>query len=172
MAAEVRRAAPAPQRVGIGYDVHRLIPGLTLTLGGVRLESDYGLEGHSDADVLLHAIMDALLGAASLGDIGQHFPPGDPLYRGVSSLLLLRHCRKLLDERSWSVVNVDSTVIAERPRIGPHAAAMRAAIAEALRIDEDCVGVKATTNEGLGFAGRQEGIAAFAVALLQKEEQQ
>jgi 2-C-methyl-D-erythritol 2,4-cyclodiphosphate synthase len=156
-------------RVGIGYDVHRLVAGLPLTLGGVRLEHTHGLEGHSDADVLLHAMVDALLGAASLGDIGRHFPQSDPRYRGASSLLFLEHARDLLREAGWSVVNLDSTVIAERPTLGPHVPAMRRAIAGALSIDDACVGIKATTNEGLGFAGREEGIAAFAVALLQKE---
>jgi 2-C-methyl-D-erythritol 2,4-cyclodiphosphate synthase len=156
-------------RVGIGYDVHRLVAGLPLMLGGVRLEHDQGLEGHSDADVLVHAMVDALLGAASLGDIGQHFPPSDPRYRGVSSLLFLQRVRYLLQEAGWSVVNLDSSVIAEQPRISPYLPAMRRAIAGALLIDDDRVGIKATTNEGLGFAGRKEGIAAFAVALLEKE---
>lgn len=158
------------QRVGIGYDVHRLVPGAPLMLGGVRLEHTHGLDGHSDADVLLHAIIDALLGAAGLGDIGQQFPPGDPRYRGISSLVLLECTAGLLRERGWTVVNLDSSAIAEQPRINPHVAAMRRAIAGALGIAEDAVGIKATTNEGLGFAGRQEGIAAFAVALVQKEQ--
>ena len=157
------------QRVGIGYDVHRFVAGRPLVLGGVRLEHTHGLEGHSDADVLVHAIMDALLGAAALGDIGQHFPPSDPRYSGISSLVLLECTGALLRESGWSVVNVDSTLIAEVPRVNPHVPAMRQAMAGTLGIPEDHVGVKATTNEGLGFAGRREGIAAFAVALVQKE---
>lgn len=158
------------QRVGFGYDVHRLVAGLPLVLGGVSIEYTHGLEGHSDADVLLHAMMDALLGAASLGDIGRHFPPGDPQYRGISSLTLLAHSHRLIQQARWSIVNLDSTVIAQQPRIAPYVQAMQHAIASTLTISEDCIGIKATTNEGLGFTGRQEGIAAFAVALLQRNE--
>lgn len=157
-------------RVGFGYDVHRLVAGLPLVLGGVAIEYSHGLEGYSDADVLLHAMMDALLGAASQGDIGRHFPPGDPRYRGISSLTLLAHTHHLIQQAGWNVVNLDSTVITEKPRIAPHVPAMQQVIASTLNVAEDCVGIKATTNEGLGFTGRREGIAAFAVALLQRNE--
>ena len=155
-------------RVGNGYDIHRLVAGRPLILGGVRLEhpEGLGLEGHSDADVLVHALMDALLGALSLGDIGLHFPPSDPRWKGADSLELLGRVRDLVRERGWRVENVDTVVVAERPRLGPHIAAMRAAIAQALEIDAGQVGVKATTNERLGPTGREEGIAAHAVALL------
>jgi 2-C-methyl-D-erythritol 2,4-cyclodiphosphate synthase len=153
-------------RVGIGYDVHRLAAGRALVLGGVHFDFPQGLEGHSDADVLLHAIMDALLGAAVLGDIGTHFPPGDPDYKDISSLELLRRVRALLAERGWRVVNIDATVIAEAPRLAGRVAEMRGLVAAASGIDSSQVGIKATTNEGLGFVGRGEGIAALAVALL------
>ena len=155
-------------RVGTGYDVHPFAEGRTLMLGGVEFPHHRGLRGHSDADVLLHAIADALLGAAALGDIGRHFPPGDPQYEGVSSLLLLARVAGLLLAEGWVVVNVDSTLVAERPRIGDSTTAMRAHIASALNIDAARVGVKATTNEGLGFVGREEGIAAMAVALIRR----
>lgn len=157
-----------PLRVGTGYDVHRLVEGIPLVLGGVTIAHTHGLDGHSDADVLTHALMDALLGAASLGDIGQHFPPHDPHYRSISSIVLLRRVADLLRREGWAVVNCDTTVIAEAPRIGPHVATMRTALAEALAIDITQVGIKATTNETLGFAGRREGIAALAVALLER----
>ncbi|HEX5504237.1 MAG TPA: 2-C-methyl-D-erythritol 2,4-cyclodiphosphate synthase [Thermomicrobiales bacterium] len=158
----------AGARVGIGYDVHRFAPGRRLVLGGVVIPHDRGLLGHSDADVVLHAVMDALLGAAALGDIGRHFPPDDPAYRDSDSRALLAAVRDLLAGAGWRPVNVDCTVLAERPRIAPHVAAMRAAIGAALGLPADCVGVKATTNEGLGFVGREEGIAAFAVALIER----
>lgn len=150
--------------VGIGYDVHRLAPGRKLVLGGVELASDLGLVGYSDADVVAHAVMDALLGAAGLGDIGQHFPPGDPRYAGANSLELLCHVARLLGEGFWGIVNVDVTVIAERPKISPHTADMRRRLGDAAGVEPSRVSVKATTNEGLGFIGRGEGIAAIAVA--------
>jgi 2-C-methyl-D-erythritol 4-phosphate cytidylyltransferase/2-C-methyl-D-erythritol 2,4-cyclodiphosphate synthase len=151
-------------RTGIGYDVHRLVPGRKLTLGGVVIPFDRGLDGHSDADVLLHAICDALLGACAQGDIGQHFPPSDRAYQGISSVALLERVRSLVSGRSVSIVNLDATVVAEAPRIGPYSAQMRHLIADTLTIPVDSVSIKATTNEGLGFAGRQEGIAALAIA--------
>lgn len=153
-------------RVGIGYDVHRLVPGRRLVLGGVEIAGDLGLEGHSDADVLLHAIGDALLGAAGLGDLGRHFPPGDERWRDVPSTRLLREIAHLLTDAGWQVSNVDATVIAEWPRVAPYRDEMRVRIAEALGIPVASVSVKATTNEGLGFVGRGEGIAALAVALV------
>lgn len=156
------------QRVGIGYDVHRLVPGRPLVLGGVTIPHERGLDGHSDADVLLHAVMDAMLGALALGDIGQHFPPGDTAFRNISSLILLERVSALVAERGWSLGNVDITVIAEAPRIAPYAEAMRGNLAAATGITTDRISIKATTNEGLGFLGRQEGIAALAVALLDK----
>jgi 2-C-methyl-D-erythritol 2,4-cyclodiphosphate synthase len=154
----------AETRVGIGYDVHRLVEGRALVLGGVRIESERGLEGHSDADALLHAVMDALLGAAGMADIGQHFPPGDERYRDASSLDLLGRVRATIEGEGWRVGNVDVTVIAERPRLAPYVPQMKTAIGGALGIPQLRVGVKATTNEGLGFLGRGEGIAAIAVA--------
>lgn len=157
---------PARPRIGYGYDVHRLVAGRRLVLGGVEIPHDLGLDGHSDADVLVHAIADALLGAAALGDIGQHFPNTDARYRGISSLLLLKEVALLLTSSGYEVGNVDATVILEQPRIMPHAGAMRANIAGALGIRPDAVSVKATTGEGLGFTGRGEGAAAHAVALL------
>ena len=157
-------------RVGNGYDIHRLVPGRPLILGGRTLEhpAGLGLDGHSDADVLVHAIMDALLGALSLGDIGKYFPPTDPKWKGADSLVLLKQVMGLVRERGWSVVNVDSVVIAERPKLKPHIEAMRAAIAERMGLDPEQVGVKATTNEKLGAEGREEGISCQAVALLFK----
>ena len=153
-------------RIGNGYDIHRLVAGRPLVLGGVRLDHRLGLDGHSDADVLVHALMDALLGALALGDIGRHFPPDDERWRGADSLVLLDHVVALLAERDWRVANVDSVVVAERPRLRPHIDAMRANLAARLGIPHDAVGVKATTNEQLGPVGREEGIAAHAVALL------
>lgn len=153
-------------RVGIGYDVHRLVEGRKLILGGVEIEHTVGLLGHSDADVLLHAISDALLGAAALGDIGKHFPDSDPVYRGISSLLLLSHVGKLLAEHGYRVGNVDATIVAQAPKLAPHIEAMRANIAEALAVDVSAISVKATTTEGLGFAGTKEGMASYAVAML------
>jgi 2-C-methyl-D-erythritol 2,4-cyclodiphosphate synthase len=155
-------------RIGNGYDIHRLVSGRPLILGGIRLDHPLGLEGHSDADVLVHALMDALLGALSLGDIGRHFPPEDPRWKGADSLQLLERVMELVRARGWQVVNVDAVVVAEQPKLKPHIEAMRAAIAARLAVEPDQVGVKATTNEGLGPTGRQEGIACHAVALLQK----
>jgi len=153
-------------RTGIGYDVHPFASGRRLVLGGVEIPSGRGLLGHSDADVLLHAIADALLGAAALGDIGQHFPPSDPAWRELDSRLLLGQVATMIGSAGFSIENVDATVIAEAPRIMPYAAAMRGTIAAILAIEIDAVSVKATTNEGLGFVGRQEGIAAIASVLL------
>ena len=157
-------------RIGNGYDIHRLVPGRPLILGGQTLEhpAGLGLDGHSDADVLVHAIMDALLGALSLGDIGKYFPPTDPKWKGADSLVLLEQVMGLVRERGWSVVNVDSVLIAERPKLKPHIEAMRAAIAERMGLEPEQVGVKATTNEKLGAEGREEGISCQAVALLSK----
>lgn len=154
------------QRVGLGYDVHRIVLGRPLVLGGVQIPAPFGLDGHSDADVLLHALMDALLGAAGLGDIGEHFPPGEERWRGISSLALLEMVSGLVRERGWEVVNVDCTVVAERPRLLSHVAEMKSAIGARLALDSGAIGIKATTNEGLGFVGREEGLAAMAVALL------
>jgi 2-C-methyl-D-erythritol 2,4-cyclodiphosphate synthase len=153
-------------RIGFGYDVHRLAPGRKLVLGGVEIPSDLGLDGHSDADVLLHAIMDALLGATGLGDIGKHFPDTDPRYRGISSLLLLRHVAELLTQHRFAVVNIDSTVVLERPRIAPHIPAMQIQIAGVLAVSPQQISIKATSQEGLGFVGSGEGAAAHAVACL------
>lgn len=157
-------------RIGNGYDIHRLVPGRPLILGGQRLEhpAGVGLDGHSDADVLVHAIMDALLGALSLGDIGKYFPPDDPQWQGADSLVLLEQVVGLVKERGWRVVNIDTVVIAERPKLKPHIAAMRDAIAARLGVEGEQVGVKATTNERLGAEGREEGISCHAVALLQR----
>ncbi len=154
-------------RVGMGYDIHRIAAGRPLVLGGVRIESDWGLEGHSDADVVLHAIGDALLGAVSLGDLGTHFPPGDPQWKGVSSLELLRLIAGKLLEARATIGNVDAMLVAEAPRIAPHRDAMRERIAEALGITPGQVSVKATTNEQLGALGRREGLAAMAVAMVE-----
>lgn len=153
-------------RVGIGYDVHPFGEKRPLKLGGVEVEHEDGLRGHSDADVLLHAITDALLGAAGLGDIGQHFPPDDPSFRGVDSLALLRHVVGLLSAVGYSVENVDATVVAERPKLQPYIPRMRQCVASALSVPETSVNVKATTSEGLGALGRGEGIAALATALI------
>jgi 2-C-methyl-D-erythritol 2,4-cyclodiphosphate synthase len=153
-------------RVGIGYDVHRLITGRRLVLGGVEIPHDRGLDGHSDADALLHAIMDALLGAAGLADIGHLFPSGDPAFKDASSLVLLAQVASVLKDVGFTVGNVDATVVAERPRLAPHATEMRRRIATALQITPERVGIKATTNEGLGALGSGRGIAAWAVALL------
>ena len=154
-------------RVGIGYDAHRLVAGRPLVLGGVEIEHDRGLEGHSDADVLVHAVIDALLGAAALGTIGEHFPDTDPQYEAVSSLELLSMTAALVEDNGRLIVNVDSVVIAQEPRLQPHLAGMARRIAETLGLDPDLVGVKATSPEGLGALGRAEGIAAQAVVLLE-----
>ena len=153
-------------RIGQGYDVHRLVEGRKLILGGVEIPFEKGLLGHSDADVLVHALMDALLGAAALGDIGQHFPDKDPQYEGADSIGLLRRVAALLKEKGYRVLNCDCTVIAQRPKLAPHIPEMRRRIAEALDVELSRVSVKATTEEGLGFSGQGLGIAAQAVALL------
>jgi len=155
-------------RVGLGYDVHRAKAGRPLVLGGVKLESDWGLDGHSDADVIAHAIGDALLGAAGLGDLGEHFPPGDPRWKDASSLDLLARIAALLVERGARIVNVDATLVAEVPKLAPHRMAMCANLARALGIPGGQVSVKATTNETLGAIGRREGLAALAVALVER----
>lgn len=153
-------------RTGIGYDVHRLVEGRRLVLGGVEIPFDRGLEGHSDADVLLHAIADALLGAAGLGDIGAHFPPDDPAWKDADSVDLLRRVADRVADAGWAIENVDATLLAEAPRIRPHVEAMTRTIASALRVPAASVSVKATTSEGIGFVGRGEGMAAMAVAAL------
>ena len=154
-------------RIGIGYDVHPSDATRALYLGGVRIDGSPGLRGHSDADALLHAVIDALLGAAGLGDIGQHFPPDDPAYKDIDSRELLRKARDLLEEKGYHVGNIDATIVAEKPRLSPCLPAMRSAIASILGVDESRVSVKATTHEGLGAIGRGEGIAAIAVALIE-----
>lgn len=155
-------------RIGQGYDVHAFQAGDHVTLGGVRIPHTQGIKAHSDGDVLLHAICDALLGAAALGDIGMHFADTDPQWRGADSRGFLRRVRELLSERGYGVVNIDSTVLAETPRLGKHREAMRANIAADLQIDIGQVNVKATTSEGLGFVGRREGIASHAIALIER----
>lgn len=152
--------------IGIGYDVHRFAEKRPLILGGVEIPHSHGLDGHSDADVLCHAIADAVLGAMGKPDIGHYFPPGDPSCKDISSLKILGKCRELLDEENLSLVNVDSTLIAEAPKVLPHREAMQRNIGEALGIPPSRVGIKATTNETMGFVGRKEGIAAMAVALV------
>ena len=153
-------------RIGHGFDVHALVRGRPCIIGGVNVPYAKGLDGHSDADVLLHAICDALLGAAALGDIGQHFPPTDARFKGIDSRQLLRHVVALLHERGYKVVNIDSTVICELPKLSPHTAQMRALIAADCQVSLDAINVKATTTEKLGFTGRGEGIAAEAVCLI------
>ena len=155
-------------RVGHGYDVHRLVEGRKLILGGVEIPWEKGLLGHSDADVLLHALMDAMLGAAALGDIGQHFPDSDERYAGADSLQLLAEVSRLLTEAGYRLVNVDCTILAQRPKLMPHVSAMRANIARVLGVELDAVSVKATTEEGLGFTGDGSGIAAHAVVLIER----
>lgn len=157
-----------PFRVGQGFDVHALVPGRPLIIGGVRIEHSHGLLGHSDADVLLHAVTDAILGAAGLGDIGRHFPDTDPQFKGADSRVLLREAMARVSQAGWQVINVDATVHAQAPKIGPHAAAMVANIAADLALDAGAVNIKAKTNEGLGYLGRKEGIAATVVALIAK----
>lgn len=153
-------------RIGQGFDVHAFTSGDFVTLGGVKIPHTHGIKAHSDGDVLLHAICDALLGAAALGDIGMHFPDTDPQWRGADSRVFVRHAGKLLRERGYRVVNVDATVLADAPRLGKHRAQMCANIAEDLQIDIACVNVKATTSEGLGYIGRREGLACQAVVLI------
>lgn len=153
-------------RVGMGYDVHRLVEGRKLILGGVEIPYEKGLLGHSDADVLIHAIMDALLGAAALGDIGKHFPDTDPQYKGISSVELLKHVAKLLDENNYVIENIDATVIAQRPKLRPYMEEMTKNVAGALGIEENRLNLKATTEEGLGFTGTGEGMASQAICSL------
>lgn len=153
-------------RIGMGYDVHRLVEERELILGGVKIPYEKGLLGHSDADVLLHAIMDALLGAAALGDIGKHFPDTDPEYKGASSIKLLEEVGKKIDEKLYVIGNIDATIIAQRPKMAPHIGQMRKNVADALGIDLDQINIKATTEEGLGFTGSGEGISAQAIASL------
>ncbi len=153
-------------RIGNGYDIHRLVEGRPLILGGVKIPHSLGLQGHSDADVLTHAIMDAMLGALSLGDIGHYFPPSDPKWKGADSLLLLKEVNELVLGRGWQINNLDSVIVAERPKLKPHLPAMISNLANTLAINEDIIGIKATTNEKLGPVGKEEGIAAYAVVLL------
>ena len=157
-------------RVGMGYDVHRLVPERDLIIGGVKIPYEKGLLGHSDADVLLHAIMDALLGAVALGDIGKHFPDNDPAYKGADSLMLLGRVGEILSEEGYVIENIDSTIIAQKPKMAPHIEQMRRNIADTLGLDISRVNVKATTEEGLGFTGTGEGISAQAVALIMSVE--
>lgn len=154
-------------RIGMGYDVHKLTEGRELILGGVKIPYEKGLLGHSDADVLIHAVMDALLGAAAMGDIGKHFPDTDPAYKGISSVKLLKHVGELLEEQLYIVSNIDATIIAQRPKMAPYIEEMRANIAEALHLETSQVNIKATTEEGLGFTGSGEGISAQASACLE-----
>lgn len=156
-------------RIGMGYDVHRLTEGRPLILGGVTIPWEKGLLGHSDADVLVHAIMDALLGAAALGDIGRHFPDTDPRFEGISSILLLRKVGELLEEHGYEPENIDATIIAQKPKMLPHIDEMRTHVAEALGIPKEDVNIKATTEEGLGFTGTQEGISSHAVCLIRSK---
>lgn len=153
-------------RIGQGYDVHRLVEGRSLILGGVDVPYEKGLLGHSDADVLVHAVMDALLGAAALGDIGRHFPDTDPAYKGISSIELLKRVGGLLEEKGYVIENIDATIIAQRPKLAPYRPQMAVNIAEALKLDVSRVSVKATTEEGLGFTGTEEGISSQAITLL------
>ncbi|MBQ8639734.1 MAG: 2-C-methyl-D-erythritol 2,4-cyclodiphosphate synthase [Lachnospiraceae bacterium] len=157
-------------RIGMGYDVHRLVEDRKLIIGGVEIPYEKGLLGHSDADVLLHAIMDALLGAAGLGDIGKHFPDNDPAYKGISSMLLLKKVGELLKEHAYFICNIDATIIAQRPKMAPYREQMRENVASMLGIDVDQVNIKATTEEGLGFTGSGEGISSQAICLLEKPE--
>lgn len=155
-------------RIGMGYDVHRLVENRDLIIGGVNIPYERGLAGHSDADVLIHAIMDSILGAAALGDIGKHFPDTDPQYKGASSIALLKHVSGLIKEKGYEIINIDATIIAQSPKMAPHIWAMRENIAKALNIDVDQVNVKATTEEGLGFTGKGEGISSQSICLLKK----
>ena len=158
-------------RTGIGYDVHRLAPGHRLVLGGIEIASEQGLIGWSDADVLTHAIIDALLGAVAMGDIGKYFPPGDPQYKDISSLILLKKVKDMLLEKGWRVVNIDATIVAERPKLREYIDKMCRKLGETIGIDTGCVNVKANTSEQLGFAGREEGMVAWAVASISEESE-
>ncbi len=157
-------------RIGNGYDIHRLVGDRPLILGGVPIQHELGLLGHSDADVLTHAIMDAMLGALSLGDIGHYFPPGEPEWAGADSLKLLERVNALVHQQGWQIGNLDTVLVAERPKLKPHIPAMRDRLASVLNLEPDQIGIKATTNEKLGPVGREEGIAAYAIALLVKKE--
>ncbi len=156
-------------RIGFGYDVHRLVRGRELWLGGIKIEHDYGLLGHSDADAVLHAVCDALLGAANLGDIGRHFPDTEDETLGIDSKRILQYTVNLLSDEGYHVENIDVTVCAEHPKLSPHTDAMRRSMANVIGTEENNISIKATTNEGLGFVGREEGIAAYAVALISKQ---
>lgn len=155
-------------RAGNGYDVHKLAEGRKLILGGVEIPYERGLLGHSDADVLVHSIMDALLGACGESDIGSHFPDDDVQYKGISSLVLLEKVKSILGDKGYSIVNIDSIIVAEKPKLLPYIDEMKGNIADVLQLDKDCVGIKATTSEGLGFTGRGEGISAYAVVSIYK----
>lgn len=155
-------------RIGSGFDVHAFAPDRPLVLGGVTIPYECGLAGHSDADAVIHAVVDALLGAAALGDIGQHFPSNDPRWKDQPSSVFLDYTRDLLCQQSWRISNIDATIVAERPRMGPHVANMRTHLAAHLRLEIEQVSVKATTTDGLGFTGRREGIACYAVALIER----
>jgi len=155
-------------RVGSGYDVHQLVTGRKLVMGGVNIPHEKGLKGHSDADVIVHAVCDAMLGGAGLGDIGEHFPDSDPQFKGISSILLMVHCRHLLREKGYEVGNIDGTIFAQAPRMSPYKKAMEENLASAAAVSVDMVNIKATTTEGLGFEGRGEGIGAHAVVLLKQ----
>ncbi|MBW4444853.1 MAG: 2-C-methyl-D-erythritol 2,4-cyclodiphosphate synthase [Plectolyngbya sp. WJT66-NPBG17] len=155
-------------RIGNGYDIHRLVSGRDLILGGIKIEHETGLLGHSDADVLTHAIMDAMLGALSLGDIGHYFPPTDPKWAGADSIVLLEQVHRLIQDKGWKIGNIDSVIVAERPKLKPHIEAMRSRLATALNLAPDCVGVKATTNEKMDAVGSEDAIVAHAVVLLEQ----
>ncbi len=158
-----------PFRIGLGYDVHRWEEGGELWLGGIRIDHTHGLKGHSDADVLIHAICDAILGAADLRDIGYHFPDTDPKYKGVDSKILLKEVMRLLRHAGWSLGNVDATMVAERPKLNPHIPDMKASMAEVMDVSEGQISLKATTSEKLGFVGREEGMAVHAVAMIVRD---
>ncbi len=155
-------------KIGIGYDVHKLVENRDLIIGGVKIDYEQGLDGHSDADVLAHAVCDAILGAARMDDIGKHFPPDDPKYEGANSIELMREVGQMVRTRGYTIEDVDCVIVAQRPKMSPHRDKMRRNMADALCIDIDCIGVKSTTTEMLGFEGRSEGIGAYAVALLEK----
>lgn len=157
-------------RIGIGYDVHQLVPDRKLWLGGIEVPHTLGLLGHSDADVLIHAICDALLGAAALGDIGKHFPDKDPQYKNIDSKILLHKCGELLSQKGYHIKNIDSIIVAQKPKVGPYIPQMRETLAQVLGLDVEQVSVKATTTEHLGFEGREEGISAQAVCLIEKTQ--
>jgi len=161
-------STPLAYRAGFGYDVHRLVEGRPLVLGGVEVPYDRGLEGHSDADVLLHALIDAILGAAGMGDIGSYFPSSDPALKGISSVKMLSLTMEKVGEAGWSVENADATIVAERPRLSPHTQRMKQVIAEVLGIEEGRVNVKSKTTDGLGFTGAEEGMAAYCVVMLSR----